>query len=67
MLDTLRYYLFMAWVWIGHKSFGWHYLDIYSPNSDKDPNADVVGITFSSSEDYIKRIQDLEGGETING
>lgn len=52
----LKYQLFMIWVWFGHKLFGWHYIDLYSPNQDKDPNAEVIGITFSSSEEYINRI-----------
>lgn len=63
MIEWLKYNLFMVWVWVGHNAFGWHYIDIYSPNSDKDPDAEVVGITFSSSMDYITRIQEAEGGE----
>lgn len=63
MIEWLRYNLFMVWVWIGHKAFGWHYIDMYSPGSDKNPDAEVIGITFSSSEEYITKIQNVEGGE----
>jgi len=57
----------MFWVWFGHKFFGWHYIDMYSPGSDKDPDAEVIGITFSSSEEYINRVADLAEGGDYNG
>jgi len=57
----------MFWVWFGHKFFGWHYIDMYSPGSDKDPDAEVIGITFSSSQEYINRVADLAEGGDYNG
>ncbi len=50
----------MIWVWLGDKLFGWHYIDVYSPDKDTDPEAEVIGITFSSSKEYISAIHDYE-------
>lgn len=55
ILEWCKYNLFMIWVQIGHKLFGWHYIDIYSPNKKE-----VTGITFSQNEEYIKKIQECE-------
>lgn len=57
MKEWFRYQLFTIWVWMGHKVFGWHYIDIYSPGSDKNSDAEVIGITFSSNRKYVESIQ----------
>ena len=56
ILEWLRYQFFGVWIWVGHKSFGWHYVDIYSPGKEKDEDAPVVGITFTSSEEYRDKV-----------
>ena len=58
MISKIRELLFTVWVWIGHKCFGWHYIDIYAPK-DGTANPRVVGITFSSSEKYVNQVNSL--------
>lgn len=43
------------WLWIGAKLIGFNYIDIYSPDKKE-----VTAITFSRSEEYINKIQEIK-------
>lgn len=43
------------WIWFGKKILGFTCVDVYSPNKE-----DVVGITFSTSEIYINKVEKIE-------
>jgi len=47
--------LLKFWIWYGKIIIDFEHVDIYSPNKK-----DVVAITFSHSEDYIDKIQEIE-------
>jgi len=47
--------LLQIWLWCGLHIFGFKHVDIYSPDEDE-----VVGMTFSISEDYLDKIKDVK-------
>ena len=47
--------LLRFWLWFGLKFIGYQYVDIYCPDKEN-----VVAITFSTSEEYIKKVQNIE-------
>jgi len=51
MIDLLLKF----WIWFGTKIIGFKNIDIYSPNKE-----DVIAVTFSHSEYYIDKIQEIE-------
>lgn len=53
MKERLIYFLFEKWVDFGHRMFGWPYIVIYSPKDN------VMGITFTKSEKYADKINEL--------
>ncbi len=50
----MRYYLMALWVNFGYWAFGFPMIDIYLPDDN------VVGVTFSKDEKYIKHVQKYE-------
>jgi hypothetical protein len=49
----LKYMLLRFWLWFGLKFIGFDYVD--SPNKEE-----VLGITFSVSEEYINKVQNIK-------
>lgn len=54
MKDWLRGKAFARWVQFGHRFFGFHQFNMYAPEDN------VVAITFSQSEEYLERVEEIE-------
>jgi hypothetical protein len=52
----MKHLLLMFFVWFGTKVIGFPLVDIYSPGESEN----VVAVTFSHSEMYLDKVQDIE-------
>jgi hypothetical protein len=52
----MKQLLLTIWIWLGTKVIGFELMDIYSPGESDN----VVAITFSHSEMYLDKVQDIE-------
>lgn len=50
IVDVIRVWILGVWMWIGCQILGFQWVDIYAPKDE------VVGVTFSFSEEYINKI-----------
>lgn len=60
MKDWFYHKIFWLWMYFGMRFLGYKFVDLFVPIQDEEGDGDVVGITFSTDEGYIDKVQEIE-------